>query len=173
MANDNLLEVYRQLRIAQDKYTYFLLAAAGAAIALAINQTQDSTLTWSQLPLAAAVLCWGLSFFFGCRHLAYVSSTLYANAELIKVESGDHPDLGKHPQLMSAASEGIRQAINDNSESANSFSHWQFRFLVTGALFYIAWHVLGSGLELQLFSCIINGRFRDLDPLSQEITQRH
>jgi hypothetical protein len=45
MATENLREVYRQLRMAQDKYTYFLLAAAGAAIALAVNQTQGAAIS--------------------------------------------------------------------------------------------------------------------------------
>ena len=100
MHNDNLLEeVYRQLRTAQDKYTYFLSAATGAAIALVINQTQGSTLTWSQAPLAVAVLCWGLSFFFGCRHLEYVSSNLYANAEFLKVQSGEHPEVRPYVRI--------------------------------------------------------------------------
>ncbi len=135
-------EVYRALRQAQDKYTYFLLAAAGAAIALAVNQTQGAAMAWSQVPLAAGVLSWGLSFFFGCRHLAYVNSTLYANAELLKVESGEHPEFGGDPQMMAAASEGIRQAIESNSDRANRLGHLQFRFLIAGAVLYIAWHAL-------------------------------
>lgn len=142
MADNNIREIYTQHRTAQDKYTYFLLAAAGAAIALAVNQTKGTSLSWSQLPLAIAVLCWGLSFFFGCRHLGYVSSTLFANADLLRVENGQHPLSGNNPQLMATASEGIRQAIESNSERANRLGHMQFRFLITGAVFYIAWHVI-------------------------------
>jgi hypothetical protein len=142
MTSENAREVYRALRAAQEKYIYFLLAAAGAAIALAVNQTQGLAMAWSQVPLAAGVLSWGLSFFFGCRHLAYVSSILYANAELLRVESGQHPHVGDHPQLMGAASEGIRQAIQSNSERANRLGHLQFRFLVAGGALYILWHVL-------------------------------
>ena len=93
------------------------------------------------MPLGAAVLCWGLSFFFGCRHLAYVSSTLYANAELLRVEGGQHPDVGMHPQIIAAASEGIRQATEDNSNRANRLGHMQFRFLIIGAMLYIGWHI--------------------------------
>lgn len=135
-------EVYKALREAQNKYTYFLLAAAGAAIALAVNQTRGTAMTWSQIPLAAAGLSWGLSFFFGCRHLAYVNSTLYANFELLRVENGQHPEVGAHPQMMAAASEGIRRAIETNSERGNRMGHWQFRFLIAGALLYVVWHVL-------------------------------
>src|SRR5215204_717165 len=124
MADDNLLEVYRQLRLGQDKYTYFLLAAAGAAIGLAVNQTQGSALTWSQVPLGIAVLCWGLSFTFGCRHLVYVNANLYANAELMKVERGENPTVGQHPQMIGAAREGIQKAFDDNSDRANFYSKW-------------------------------------------------
>ena len=140
--SENAREVYRSLRQVQDKHTYFLLAAAGAAIALAVNQSQGAAMAWSHVPLAAGVLSWGLSFFFGCRHIAYVSSTLYANAELLRVESGQHPEIAGHPQMMVAASEGIKQAIESNSERANRLGHLQFRFLVTGAIFYIIWHAL-------------------------------
>jgi hypothetical protein len=147
MSSDQQLEIYRQLRASQDKYVYFLLAAAGAAIALAVNQTQGAELSWSQLPLGAAVLLWGVSFFFGCRHLGYVNSTLYANAELLKVESGAHPQVGEHPQLMSAASEGIRAAIESNSVWASRYAWWQFNCLVTGALAYLAWHIAGMWLR--------------------------
>lgn len=142
MQSENAREVYRQLRTTQDKYTYALLAATGAAIALAINQTQGATVAWSQVPLAGAVLCWGLSFFFGCRHVTYVSSTLYANAELFKVEDGMHPEVGNHPQMITAASEGIKDAVQYNSSRANIFARLQFGLLVIGAVLYVSWHVL-------------------------------
>jgi hypothetical protein len=142
MSGDSALEVYRALRDAQTRYTYFLLAAAGAAIGLAVNQTQTARLTWSQMPLGAAALSWGLSFFFGCRHLAYVASSLYSNVELLRVESGQHPELGQHPQVIAAASQGIWQAIETNSNRANRLGQWQFRLLIAGAILYVAWHVV-------------------------------
>ncbi|MGH7181876.1 MAG: hypothetical protein ACREJN_07870, partial [Nitrospiraceae bacterium] len=135
------IEVYKQLRVAQDKHVYFLLTAAGAAIALAVNQTQSVALSWSQLPLGGSVLCWGLSFFFGCRHLNYVASTLYANAELFRVNGGEYPEVGRHPEIMEAVSSGIRKAIEDNSNRANRLGQLQFRFLIAGAVFYVGWHV--------------------------------
>lgn len=142
MSDDRLIEVYRQLRTSQDKYIYFLLAAAASAVALALNRTQDHLLTWLLLPWGLALLLWGLSFFFGCRHLAYVSSTLFANAELIRVERGEHPKAGTHPQVITAASEGIRSAIEYNSDRANLLAKLQFRFLIAGALAYVVWHLL-------------------------------
>lgn len=86
MADDSERLLFSTLRSIQDKYTYFLLAAAGAAIGLALTQTKGLSLNWSQFPLGLAVLNWGLSFFFGCRQLTSVSSGLYANAGLIKIQ---------------------------------------------------------------------------------------
>ena len=141
MPSEQQIEVYRQHRTAQEKYVYFLLAAVGAAIALVVNQTQTASLAWSQLPLGLAVALWAFSFYFGCRHLAYVESTLFANAALLKVEAGEHPDVGRHPQLMAAASEGIRASIETNSNRASRFAHWQFWCLLLGAISYLGWHV--------------------------------
>ena len=77
MSSEAQLEVYRTLREAQGRYTYFLLAAAGAGIALAVNETHRAELAWSQLPLGLAVLNWGSSFFCGCRYLNNVGVMLY------------------------------------------------------------------------------------------------
>lgn len=41
---DERIEIFKTHRAAQEKYIYFLLAAAGAGIALIINQTHDSKL---------------------------------------------------------------------------------------------------------------------------------
>jgi hypothetical protein len=141
MASDNQIEVYKQHRASQEKYVYFLLAAVGAAIALVVNQTQGVKLAYSQLPLAAAVVLWALSFYFGCKHLAYVESTLFANADLLRVEAGEHPLVGPHPQMIAAASEGLRSAMVTNSGRAAGFARWQFRCLILGSVFYLAWHV--------------------------------
>ncbi len=56
MTGESAREVFRALRKSQDKYTYFLLAAAGAAIAVAVNQTQGLAIAWSQVPFALSVL---------------------------------------------------------------------------------------------------------------------
>jgi len=147
MSDENFREVFRALREAQSKYVYFLLAAVGAAIALALSQTHDSRLSWWQLPLAAAVVSWGLSFIFGCSHLQYVSSTLYANSELLRVQAGSHPRAGTHPEIIAAASDGIREAIENNSEKANRRAHLQFWMLIAGAVLYIGWHVIEMWLR--------------------------
>lgn len=135
-------EVYKALTTAQLKYVYFLLAAAGAGIAFAINQTQGSSLRLSQIPLAFGILSWGMSFFFGCRYLQYISSTMYANTELLKAQSGRHPKSGTHLQNMLAVVNGIQQAMDENSIRAGKFAQSQFLCLIAGAVLYVCWHIL-------------------------------
>lgn len=141
MTTDAELEIHRALRESQNKYTYFLLAVVGAAIALVVNQTQGTSLDWSQLPLAAAVLAWALSFFFGCRNRAYVSSGLSTNVAIFDVNAGRHKLVGTNPDAIQFALKTLHEIFEDQSNKANRFANLQFRFLVAGAVLYVAWHV--------------------------------
>ncbi|MEJ0025493.1 MAG: hypothetical protein WDN01_05640 [Rhizomicrobium sp.] len=149
MSSDMEIELYRTQRASQERYTYFMLAAAGAAIAFAVTRSQDMVLSLSQIPLGTAVLCWGFSFFSGCMNLRYVDSTLFANFELLKVESGRHPKVGSHPQMMEAAGGGIRDAIESNSKRTSTYARLQFYFLIIGAIFFIAWDVFEMYLRIK------------------------
>lgn len=149
MSSEQTMELYRQLRTSQDKYVYFLLAAVGAAIAFALNQTQGLAISESQIPLGISITSWGLSFFFGCQNLGYTNAMLYANAEMLKIQSGAHPDVGNHPQMVSAASQGIRIAIERNIAKATKFGNLQFRFLIIGVISYVIWHTLEMWLRVQ------------------------
>lgn len=140
--SDPATTLYSAHRTAQDKYAYFILAAAGAAIGFAITRTGEMPLAWSQVPLALAIVAWGLSFFFGCRYIAYVQSTLYANSELLRVREGRHPLAGINPQAIAAASAGITSAMESNNNRASFFADLQFNLLIGGGVLYVAWHVL-------------------------------
>lgn len=139
---DPELEVYRALRDLQTRYTYFLLAAAGAGIALAVNQTQNQVLASSQIPLAAAVLAWAFSFFAGCKHIDWVSSTIRVNAGLLQVQSGEHPLTGRDPNRVASAKELLTKSFEEASRLAQRYYRLQFWTLILGAVFYVAWHVL-------------------------------
>jgi hypothetical protein len=147
MADDKLAEIYTQHREVQNQYRYFLLAASGAAIALAINQTQAAGMSWSMAPLGIAVLCWSVSFYCGCRYLTYTEAILFSNMDLLRVQRGQHPEAGSHPEMIQAATDGIRSAIAENVITAASLARNQFRFLIAGAVFFIIWHILGMCLR--------------------------
>ena len=147
MASDQEVELYRSHSQSQQKYTYFLLAAAAAAIGLAVRATSSATLHWSLIPLAVAVLLWGVSFVLGCKYILYTQSNAYANFELLRFQRGEHPLAGKNPDLIRAASEGITEAIESNAKQLKRFGDGQFLFLVIGAVLFVAWHVLGIVLR--------------------------
>jgi hypothetical protein len=141
MPDDREVTVFQTLRTAQEKYTYFLLGAAGAAIAFAVTQTHDAKLSWSQTPLAISIFLWGLSFIFGCLHLQYGNSILHSNIEMLRIQRGAHPEFGARPDLIEAASQRIRNVVEKNSIVSSRYASWQFWSLVVGAVFYLLWHI--------------------------------
>lgn len=142
MATDEEIEIHRALRDSQNQYVYFLLGAAGAAIALVINQTRGAALSWSQIPLGAAVLAWGLSFYFGCRNRTWVAAGLRTNTAIFEVQAGRHPVSGTNLQAIAVGLDKLREIFEDQSNHAKRFFNLQFRFLIAGAVLYLVWHVL-------------------------------
>ena len=147
MVEEKELEVYRQFRASQDKYTYFLLAVSGSAIAFALNRAEDRSISLYLIPWGIALLLWALSFYFGCQHLAFMGSTLYANFELLKVKSGTHPKVGSHPGKIEAASEGISDAIQKNGNKAASYRKLQFVFIILGVISYVIWQLIEMSIK--------------------------
>jgi hypothetical protein len=147
MADDIRTAIYNAHMEGKAKFTYFLLAAAGACIAFAVNQTQNAALTWSEMPLAGALLCWCLSFSFGCFYLQRISMIQYDNLDLFRVQGGQHPMVGGDRQMMNRAGQILKKDMERNSSRGTSYSRWQFGMLISGALLYIAWHILAMYLR--------------------------
>jgi hypothetical protein len=142
MTSELKTHLSKQLAEAQSKYTYFLLAVAASSIALVVQRTTGRPLDWNMIPLGLAVTCWAGSFFAGCRNRGYFSSTLYANAALLQVQDGTHPDVPTHPDAVAAAAQGVKAAAEHSSSMANFWGHLQFRLLVIGAVCFMVWHVI-------------------------------
>lgn len=147
---NEIFELYKQHRAGQDKYTYFLLATAAAAIAFAVQKTEGLPISWWLLPVAFAILSWGVSFFYGCRHLNWAQTVLHANYNLLQLNQGVHPEQPPHPQLAQAAVRGVESALDFNVKKAQFYAVWQFRALVLGALFFISWRVV----EMVRITCV-------------------
>jgi hypothetical protein len=137
MGSESFFEVYRAHRDLQSRYIYTLLAAAAAAIGFAVTQTQTATLGWSHAPLAAAVICWAVSFYCGCRHLGFAISGLYANAMALDAESGRYQP---SPEL-TADTKSLHELVKTTGAKASDFANWQLRLLIWGSVAFIVWHV--------------------------------
>jgi hypothetical protein len=97
MSSETTLELYKRYATEQDKYVYFLLAAAGAGIGFVVQRTDGALITWPQLAAGLAVLFWGLSFWSGCRHIRARLLTVYNNMTLNQLYNGTHP-MQPHPR---------------------------------------------------------------------------
>ena len=92
MDNNDLIQKIRESHEnGQDKYTYFLLAAAGAAIGFAVQKTEGLLLSWWLLPVAFSIIFWSLSFYFGCENVNWVQTSKVANYNFLRLKSGSHP----------------------------------------------------------------------------------
>ncbi|MGE9009793.1 hypothetical protein ACO2JO_14495 [Leptospira interrogans] len=102
-------QLYGAHRDVAEKYTYFLLAGAGAAIAFAVTQSQTATFSWSKAPLAMAVLCWGISFYCGCRQVQTRASVMLQNFQLLRIQAGEHPEFPPHARVIDVISKLVEE----------------------------------------------------------------
>lgn len=137
-----IAELHKAHSQGQEKYTYFLLAAAGAAIGFAVQKTEGLPLSWWLVPVGIATLLWGASFYCGCRNLDRVSAAMSANFNLLQLKQGSHPNQPPHPQLTEAALRGVGTALESNVRQAQRHAIWQFRLLIAGAVMFVSWRVL-------------------------------
>ena len=140
--NNEPLELYKQHQASQDRYTYFLLAASGAAIGFAIQKTDGLLLSWWLVPAGVSIVCWGASFFCGCKNIVWVQTSIYANYNLLQLKSGNHPEQPPYQQYTEAAISGVKSALDSNVKKASFFGIWQFRLLIAGAVIFIGWRIL-------------------------------
>jgi hypothetical protein len=138
----DILSLYQQHAASQDKYAYFLLAAAGAAIGFAVQKTDGLLLSCSLWPVGAAVLCWGVSFYAGCKRITWVQTSISANYTRLQLQHGSHAEQPPHPELVEAAIRGVTTAFNKNLSWASFYSRLQFYTLISGAVFFIGWRLM-------------------------------
>jgi len=137
-----LRELHRLHSDGQSKYTYFLLAAAGAAMGYGLQKLEGIPLSWQVAFGLLAIGLWLGSFFCGCKRISWVHSSIYANYSLLQLQHGLHPEQPPHPQATEAAMAGTRSAIERNVNSARFYYRLQFWLLALGVGFFIAWRVV-------------------------------
>ncbi|KUM03524.1 hypothetical protein KIF53_13300 [Chromobacterium subtsugae] len=122
-------QLHQQHIAANDKYCYFLLAAAGACIAYATEKSVGVPLTWPLLVLGAAIVMWGLSFYYGCYWITNERNALWHNMALLDVQE----------PLDKVAN---RILFDQSSKGAKTGERRQFRLFIIGGICFIVWRVL-------------------------------
>jgi len=141
MATETILELYKQQQNLNEKHTYFLLAAAGAAIGFAVQKTEGLLLSWWLAPVGLAILCWGASFFYGCKHIGACQAVISLNSDLLEVSRGTH-HRQPPPQITQAILQDTKTELDKNVRRSTVAKRAQFRLLIEGAVLFVLWRVL-------------------------------
>ncbi len=137
MTGEVSVELKKALRAHDDKFDYFLLAAAGASIAYALNQAKGLALSWSQICLGVAIFSWGLSFYFGCERLSFTRQSLWVNVVLNDALTENR----WHPNDRAALRERGEEIFNKVDDKSGLRSKLQYGLVIFGALAYVAWQI--------------------------------
>jgi len=133
-------DLKRRFRSMQEKYVYYVIALCVSSLGYSIYITLDQPLKYSQIPLGAAVLMWGISIYCGLRFLTYVLSTIYAKYAYNNVVIGNDPD--DSSKSIEQKAKGIMRAMEANQEVAGKYFKWQKGLFLVGMVLFFVWHVL-------------------------------
>lgn len=138
--DDNSKEMFFRHRAERDKYAYFLLAAAGSALAFAVQKTDGLMLRWNMIALAGAAISWIASFYFGCQRLSASHESLGANYRYLRMAEEVASEHKFIPAYDEVQAEIMKELMGHANRSA-TYSRRQFQLLVTGVVFFLIWHV--------------------------------
>ena len=141
MTDGPVKDLYLLHRAGQDKYTYFLLAAAASGLGFAIQKSENLPLDVTMVLLAAAALAWLGSFYCGVRNVSKVLTALGGNYGLLQLKSGRHENQPPDADSTTGAIQGIMRVIDISANQARHYANWQFGLLVAGAVLFLGWHV--------------------------------
>lgn len=138
------VELFKQFKAAQEKYIYFLLAAAASAIGFAMTQSKTEALTLYHIPLGLSDLCWTVSFYSGLQFLAYAISTTFQNLNHLafKRELSKQAQEKQTVSLAKEMKERYRDTTGKQERRMEIYGKLQNTALLLGAILYIAWHIL-------------------------------
>jgi hypothetical protein len=142
--NSDLAEMDKKLATEIDKYTYFLLTAAGAGIGFVFQKTEGADFSWWLTPIGVAALCWSASFCFGCISLRWAQYSTRYNYDFLLLE--DYPESEQIPEMRSPKMKAktIRETKDNFHEAVHRsavYSQYQFYLLVAGAICLMIWRI--------------------------------
>lgn len=144
MASENLeLELQKQFKASQEKYIYFLLAAAASAIGFAMTQSKVEPLEWIHIPLGLSVILWALSFISGLRFIEYSTSFTFQNQNYLafkrEIKSYSQVEAVK---LLNEFKTRMSETSEKQLQKMKFYGSTQSISLLLGALSYIVWHII-------------------------------
>lgn len=138
--SDNANQLIFEHRKGQSQFAYFQLGVAASAIAFAIHETAELSLTDAPWPLGAAVALWALSFAIGCFGIDARQDGIHSNALFLHI-FGDIPAQHGNMAIAQVLEDAKKDVKKDLRKPVTLFC-WQKWALFTGALFYIGGHIM-------------------------------
>ncbi len=130
--DENQLAMWKAGMASQERYDYFVMALAVAAIGFAVQRTSDLDPSWTMLWVLAAVLAWGVSLFAGFRRQEKVDVALHLHYQILTSSSSTPKDL-----LEMAEKES--QEADDAGACCRKVQTYGF---YVGAILFVVWHIL-------------------------------
>lgn len=142
MSGQNEVELIKMYKAAQEKYIYFLMAAAGSGIGFAIVQTKVEKLAYHHALWGLSVVLWALSFLCGLQFIEHLNSTTFQNANYLglKRDLSDCP-IEQRTSLAADVHAVYQSTMDRHQQSMEFFGKWQMYLLLSGALCYVVWHI--------------------------------
>lgn len=127
MSDGDLNNLSQRLAEELSRYTQFLLAVTGAAIAYALDKAEGSTVGWGSLPLIAALLLWCGSFYCGIRHLRLFRTHMIENAKAL---------------MLKESLEQMVLRLEPWDVKMEHASNLQYSLFIYGVAFYVGWYFI-------------------------------
>lgn len=139
--------IQKEFREKQERYVYYLIALSVSAIGFSIHKTSNQSLSFYQIPLAIAVVCWVFSIFCGLKFLKYVISSLYNNNSYFDIINGRYDDIGNNAENIQIGIKAFKKATSINQISMKRYFSSQGYLFYGGIILFIVWHVLEMSLK--------------------------
>jgi hypothetical protein len=114
----------------QEKYSYFLLAAAGASIAFCLQKIEGLSLSWWMSPVLISLICWTLSFIFGCKNIVHYQSIIRTEIYMARINETQEDKLSYNQKRHLISSHAT--AMDKKLEKYAFYTKWQFLVLIAG-----------------------------------------
>jgi hypothetical protein len=138
------LDLIKQFRDHQQRYSYYLIALCVASIAFSVNKTLGVPLNKSQIPLAFAIMAWAISIFSGFRFITLITASLYTNVEL-----ADEHDKLRSQTEKTYFEKLTREKMQPVSEMGANLYNRQTKTFYLGMILFLAWHIYEMYLLLE------------------------
>ena len=86
----------KEVNASSEKYVYYVIALSVTCIGFSVVRTSGSNLQVTHLPLAGAVLCWGISIYCGLTILR--KTVVYLLKDTMRPEWFEDPEVSDNPK---------------------------------------------------------------------------